>query len=512
MIKRRMLSIALATLLAASMLQPAFAAYVAEVDRGDDDVTQYELFKDAVDGTSAYDTLRLLDDVTVDLTNEDWKYGVQLPEGATFDLNTKELEIIANNVTASDTVVGVDVLGFGESGSPTTIKNGTISMNVNGSGDADVTAVQIDSMGEVNIEDMTVGSKGNVDIDTAIQSKDTLGYGDTNANINIDNCVVKTESGTAVNVEDDNSKVTISSGVYDNLETSDKVVVDTENGSKEYTALDTPSEDDPSGQPVEPAKKPTVIYSDKTAAIVKDEDGEYHLYDDLSKAVGSSNGKPVVVLNQEAIKDLKLDEGETLILVDEKGIAITDVSGITPPEGFEVKVENGVISVVKKDDGNQGGNQGGTNPPVIDPGIEGPGEMDGPGEVEIDDPDTPLASLPITLAPTDKLTRGMLMSILYQMDNAPAAKLAAFIDVAADSDYAEAIGWASANGIAKGVSADKFAPEDFVTRGQLVTFLNRYAAYVGSDVTVELNGNANEVITWAVAEEIINDFFARLNA
>ena len=245
--------------------------------------------------------------------------------------------------------------------------------------------------------------------------------------------------------------------------------------------------------------KGLVITSKDTAAVVVDEDGKAKLYDDLADAVEASDGAAVVVTDQSALEKLEVKEGDKLNLVDASGNKLND------------KVNLGSDLILNAD---------GTvaaKPIVrpVDPGTwepVGPIEPIRPGEIEIDDPDTPLSGFPITLAPEDKLTRGMLMSILYQMDSAPAAKLASFIDVAADSDYAEAIGWASANGIAKGVGGNKFAPNDAVTRGQLVTFLNRYAAYVGSDVTVELNGDANEIVTWAVAEEIINDFFARLYA
>ncbi len=130
--------------------------------------------------------------------------------------------------------------------------------------------------------------------------------------------------------------------------------------------------------------------------------------------------------------------------------------------------------------------------------------------VEIDEPDVPLADLPVDLEPMDNLTRGQLIRILHWMDSEPAAELATFIDVLGDSDYAEAIGWAQANGIALGVGSNRFAPDEYVTRGQLIAFLNRYAQYVGSDLVLEVEGDANEVLTWAEAEEIINDFFDRL--
>ncbi len=152
-------------------------------------------------------------------------------------------------------------------------------------------------------------------------------------------------------------------------------------------------------------------------------------------------------------------------------------------------------------------------PPVTPPTTpDVPGIPEEPGVTEIEDEDVPLAGLPVELAAEEPLTRGQLMAILHWMDSEPAAQLATFMDVAADHDFALAIGWAQENGIAVGVSATEFAPDQVVTRGQLINFLNRYAKYVGSDLVLEVEGNANETLTWAMAEEIINDFFARLYA
>ena len=144
------------------------------------------------------------------------------------------------------------------------------------------------------------------------------------------------------------------------------------------------------------------------------------------------------------------------------------------------------------------------NAPIVTPNVP-----DDP-TIEIDEPDVPLAGLPIDLEAEDKLTRAQAVAVLHWMDSEPAAELATFLDVLADSDYAEAIGWAQASGIALGVGGNRFAPDEYVTRGQLITFLNRYAQYVGSDLVLEVEGDPNETLTWAEAEEIINDFFDRL--
>ncbi len=83
-------------------------------------------------------------------------------------------------------------------------------------------------------------------------------------------------------------------------------------------------------------------------------------------------------------------------------------------------------------------------------------------------------------APDGTVTRGQLLTVLYRVAGSPAVPVAApFADVAEDAYYADAIAWAYAMGIAKGVSASAFDPEGAVTREQMVTFLARFAACFG---------------------------------
>ncbi len=49
----------------------------------------------------------------------------------------------------------------------------------------------------------------------------------------------------------------------------------------------------------------------------------------------------------------------------------------------------------------------------------------------------------------------------------------AFTDVDSDVYYANAVAWASAQGITTGATAAAFSPENSCTRGQAVTFLYR---------------------------------------
>lgn len=118
-------------------------------------------------------------------------------------------------------------------------------------------------------------------------------------------------------------------------------------------------------------------------------------------------------------------------------------------------------------------------------------------------------------APQDTMNRAMVVTVLYRMAGSPAVTQApAFADVAAGKWYTNAIGWASANGIVKGYSADRFAPMDAVTREQLTVILQRYAKLCGYDVSQQaaldsyadadaVSGWAQNAMRWALATGLI---------
>ena len=83
---------------------------------------------------------------------------------------------------------------------------------------------------------------------------------------------------------------------------------------------------------------------------------------------------------------------------------------------------------------------------------------------------------PTTFEPEGKLTRAQVAVLLYRIAGEPEVeKAASFEDVKAGKFYTEAVAWAEAEGLVKGVSEKEFAPEDNVTRAQLVTILYRHA-------------------------------------
>lgn len=82
------------------------------------------------------------------------------------------------------------------------------------------------------------------------------------------------------------------------------------------------------------------------------------------------------------------------------------------------------------------------------------------------------------------MTRAMLVTVLYRLEDKPAVKgILKFTDVAAGKWYTDAVEWASDNGIVKGVGNDLYAPNANVTREQIATMLFRYAQYLGMDVS-----------------------------
>ena len=118
--------------------------------------------------------------------------------------------------------------------------------------------------------------------------------------------------------------------------------------------------------------------------------------------------------------------------------------------------------------------------------------------------------------PNLSTTRGMIVTILWRMENEPAAKNGCpFADVRRGSYYEQAIAWASENGIVTGFDASTFAPDRTITREQLAAILFRFAAYRGMDaVTLRENlssfqdqaaisAYAVSALNWAVGEGLM---------
>lgn len=104
-----------------------------------------------------------------------------------------------------------------------------------------------------------------------------------------------------------------------------------------------------------------------------------------------------------------------------------------------------------------------------------------------------------TFSPKANTTRGMVVTVLYRLENQPSTSVASFTDVASGAYYANAVAWANANGIVSGYGSGKFGPNDKVTREQLAAILYRYAQYKKYDVSV---GEDTNILSYDDAQSI----------
>ena len=194
-------------------------------------------------------------------------------------------------------------------------------------------------------------------------------------------------------------------------------------------------------------------------------------------------------------------------------------------------------SIWTPDDSSSGGGGGGSRRPAVEEDEECPQDETCPiAEYEDSDPkawyhDGVHEALEEGLmngvsdtafAPDAPITRAMIVTILWRLEGKPEAAPCTFLDVEQGSWYADAVAWASENGIVTGYDEKTFAPMDPIAREQLAAILFRHAAYDGMEtVTLEENltsfEDADQVsayavsaMNWAVGEELINGIGGRL--
>ena len=113
--------------------------------------------------------------------------------------------------------------------------------------------------------------------------------------------------------------------------------------------------------------------------------------------------------------------------------------------------------------------------------------------------------------PDNKLSRAEMVQILYNWAGKPEVTGSSkFSDVADGAWYAKPVIWAAENGVVNGVGNGKFAPNDPVTREQLVAMLYRYAEKpeVSNALTDfadanKISGYAVDAVKWAVEQDIL---------
>lgn len=121
-----------------------------------------------------------------------------------------------------------------------------------------------------------------------------------------------------------------------------------------------------------------------------------------------------------------------------------------------------------------------------------------------------------SFSPNATTTRGMIVTILYQLEGKPAVSGASFSDVSSGDYYADAVAWAAQLGLVSGYGNGQFGPNDAITREQTAAILYAYAQYKGwvkdqADTTLEgfqdqaqVSDYAVEALAWAVDAGLIS--------
>ena len=124
-----------------------------------------------------------------------------------------------------------------------------------------------------------------------------------------------------------------------------------------------------------------------------------------------------------------------------------------------------------------------------------------------------------TFSPDESMSRGMLATVLYNLEGRPEQEVImqdledGYSDVDGGAWYAEGVAWATENGIVNGYGNGAFGPDDSVTREQLAVMLWKYAGSPeASDKALDFtdadqaNSYAQEALRWAVESGILNGY------
>ena len=116
--------------------------------------------------------------------------------------------------------------------------------------------------------------------------------------------------------------------------------------------------------------------------------------------------------------------------------------------------------------------------------------------------------------PDTKMTRAMFVTVLYRMEGSPSVEgmqIPAFTDIGAKWCY-DAIIWAYNAGVTLGKTATTFAPNDSITRAEIVTMVYRYS---GSPTVsgvpnftdaASVGAWARNAIIWATSVGVVNGY------
>jgi len=115
-------------------------------------------------------------------------------------------------------------------------------------------------------------------------------------------------------------------------------------------------------------------------------------------------------------------------------------------------------------------------------------------------------------SPNENTSRAMLVTILYRNSEKPSVTgNTAFEDVEQSAWYCDAVNWAAETGIVSGVDSTHFAPNDLLTKEQIVSVIYRMAGRPQSDTELAFNDGtdisyyAYDAVKWASENNIIDN-------
>jgi len=111
-----------------------------------------------------------------------------------------------------------------------------------------------------------------------------------------------------------------------------------------------------------------------------------------------------------------------------------------------------------------------------------------------------------TFRPDGNVTRAEFVTFLHRVYGSPSATRATFSDMPTSTDFANAISWASVNGVTTGTGNNTFSPNANITREQIAAMLYRY---VGGGVPAPADRlgsytDQGRISTWAGARDAVN--------
>lgn len=123
-----------------------------------------------------------------------------------------------------------------------------------------------------------------------------------------------------------------------------------------------------------------------------------------------------------------------------------------------------------------------------------------------------------TFKPAVNVTRAQVVQFFYNMAGKPSIEEldeAGFTDVPADAWYYNAVTWASAIHLTSGYGARTFRPDVPCTRAMIAAFLQKYARYIGEDMSVKGTAHFADVketdwfydaVTWAAEQGLTSGY------